>query len=36
MQIDGRILTDAFTNRAFLFFEVKAAFIDIGDQGNRL
>jgi hypothetical protein len=35
-EIDGLILTDAFTNTAFLLFQVNAAFIDIRDQGNRL
>ena len=36
MEIDGVILTDPFTNTAFLLFEVKAAVIDIGDQRNGL
>jgi hypothetical protein len=36
IEIDGVILTDAFADSTFLLFEVKAAFIDIGDQGNGL
>jgi hypothetical protein len=36
MKIYGLILTYAFANSAFLLFEVKAAFMDIRDEGNRL
>jgi hypothetical protein len=36
MKIDGLILTDPFANSTFLLFKVKAVFVDIGDQGNRL
>jgi hypothetical protein len=36
IQIDGFILTDRFTDTAFLLFEVKTAFIDIRDKGNGL
>jgi hypothetical protein len=35
-EIDGFILTDPFANTAFFLFQVKTAFIDIGDQGNGL
>ncbi len=36
MEIYGLVLTDAFANETFLLFQVKAAFIDIGNQGNCL
>jgi len=36
IEIDGLILTDPFANTAFFLFQVKTAFIDIGDQGNGL
>jgi len=36
MKIDGCVLADALANQTFLFFEVKAVFIDIGDQRNGL
>jgi len=36
IEIDSLILTDRFANAAFLLFKVKAAFIDISDQGNGL
>ena len=36
MKIDGIVLTDSLADSTFLFFKVKAAFIDIGDQGNGL
>jgi len=36
MKIDGAILTDSLANAAFFIFQVKAVFMDIGDQGNRL
>jgi hypothetical protein len=36
IQIDGVILTDRFANTAFLLFQVKTAFINVGDQGNGL
>jgi hypothetical protein len=36
VQIDGLVLANPFANTAFLLFQVKAAFIDIGDQGNGL
>jgi hypothetical protein len=36
IEIDGLILTDPFANTTFLLFQVKTAFIDIGDKGNRL
>ena len=36
MKIDGVILTDALADAAFFIFQVKAVFMDIGDQGNRL
>jgi hypothetical protein len=36
MKIDGAILTDALADAAFFIFQVKAVFMDIGDQGNRL
>jgi hypothetical protein len=36
IQIDGVILTDRFANTAFLLFQVKTAFVDVGDQGNGL
>jgi len=36
MKIYGVILTNAFANAAFLVLQVKAIFMDIGDQGNRL
>jgi hypothetical protein len=35
-EIDGLILTDRFANTTFLLFQVKTAFIDVSDQGNRL
>ncbi len=36
IEIDGLILTDRFANTTFLLFKVKAAFVDVGDQGNGL
>jgi hypothetical protein len=36
LKIDGVILTDSLANATFLLFEVKTAFIDIGNQGNGL
>jgi hypothetical protein len=36
MKIDGVVLTDTFADAAFFLFQVKAAFIDIGDQRNGL
>ena len=36
MKIDGAILADALADAAFFIFQVKAVFMDIGDQGNRL
>ena len=36
IEIDGVILTDSFANPTFLLFQVKTAFIDIGDQGDCL
>ena len=36
IEIDGLTLTDSLANAAFLFFKVKAAFINIRDQGNGL
>ncbi len=36
IQIDGVVLTHPFADAAFFLFEVNAAFIDIGDQGNGL
>ncbi|OPX99546.1 MAG: hypothetical protein A4E58_00258 [Syntrophorhabdus sp. PtaB.Bin006] len=35
-QIDGVVLTDGFADAAFLLFQIETAFIDVGDQGNRL
>ena len=36
MKIDGIIFTDALADTAFIVFQVKAVFMDIGDQGNCL
>jgi hypothetical protein len=36
IQVDGVILTYCFANTTFLLFEVKTAFINIGDKGNGL
>ena len=36
MKIYGLIFTDTFTDTTFLFFQIKAAFIDISDKGNGL
>ena len=36
IQIYGVILTDSFANTTFLLFEVKTAFINIGDKRNCL
>ena len=36
MKIYGFILTNAYTGKTFLVFKVKAVFIDIRDEGNRL
>jgi len=36
IEIDGLILTDAFTNTTFLLFQVKTAFVDVRNQRNRL
>jgi len=36
IQIYGIILAYSFTETAFTFFEVKTAFIYIGDEGNCL
>jgi len=35
-EIDGLVLTDPFTNPAFLLLEVETAFVDVRDQGNGL
>ena len=35
-QIYGVILTDRFTDAAFLLFEIEAALIDIGDKRDCL
>ena len=36
MKVDGIMLTYPFTDTAFFFLQVKAAFIDIGNQRNGL
>jgi len=36
IEIDGVILTDSFADTTFLLLKVKAAFVDIRDQGNGL
>jgi hypothetical protein len=36
MKINGVILTDALADGAFFLLKIKAVFMDIGDQGNRL
>ena len=36
MEIYGVVLTDRFTNTAFLFFKEKTALINIGHKGDRL
>ncbi len=36
IEIDGVVLAYPFADTAFLLFQVKAAFVNIGDQGNRL
>jgi len=36
IKIDSAILANAIADAAFFVFQVKAVFMDIGDQGNRL
>ena len=35
-EVDGIVLTDPFADPAFLLFEVEAAFVDVGDERDRL
>jgi len=36
LKIDGVIFTDAFADPAFFLFQIKTAFIDVGNQGDGL
>jgi len=36
IKIDSAILANAIADAAFFVFQIKAVFMDIGDQGNRL
>jgi hypothetical protein len=36
LQIDGVVLTDRLTDTALLLFEIEAALVDVGDQGDGL
>ena len=36
MKINGIIFTNTFTDGTFFLFKIKAVFMDIGDEGNRL
>jgi hypothetical protein len=36
IEIDGLVFANPFADTAFLFFQIKTAFVDIRDEGNGL